>query len=72
MEHPVLEEISVIKSFHHQQFPLSKVFVVKDETDVFPECKKPKIDLNMPVKNIPIEVLDEIQENHIQTTINES
>ena len=26
----------------------------------------------MPVKNIPIEVLDEIEGNHIQTTINES
>ena len=72
VEHPVMEEISVIKSFHHQQFPSSKVSIVKDETYVSPEHKKPKIDLNMPVKNIPIEVLDKIEENHIQTGINES
>ena len=67
-----MEEISVIKSFHDQQFPLSKVSIVKDESNVSPRCKKPKIDLNMPVKNIPIERLDEIEENHIQTAINES
>ena len=36
------------------------------------ECKVPKIDLNRPVKNIGIEILDEIEENHIQTAINES
>ena len=72
VEHPVMEEISVIKSFHHQQFPSSKVSIVKDESNVFPEHKKPKIDLNISVKNIPVEVLDEIEENHIQTAINES
>ena len=72
VEHSVMEKISVIKSFHHQQFPSSKVSVVKYETSVSPECKKPKIDLNMPVKNIFIEVLDKIKENHIQTAINES
>ena len=67
-----MEEISVIKCFCHQQSPLSKVSLVKDETNVSPECKKPKIDLNMSVKNIAIEVLDEIEENLIQTAINES
>ena len=72
VEHPVMEEISVRRSFHHQQFPSSKVSIVKDETNVSSECKKPKIDLNMPVTNIPIEVLDEIEKNHIQTAINES
>ena len=65
VEHPVMEEISVIISFHCQQFPSSKGSIVKDESDVSPKCKKPKIDLNMPVKNIPIEVLDKIEDNHI-------
>ena len=60
-----MEEISVIKSFHYQQFLSSKVSIVKNEADVSPECKKPKIGLNMPVKNKPIEVLDKIEENHI-------
>ena len=32
----------------------------------------PKIDLNMPIENIPIEVLDEIKENDKQTAISES
>ena len=72
VEHLVMEQISIISSFHHQQFPSSKVSVVKDETDVSPKSKKPKIDLNMPVKNTSIEVLDMIEENHIQTAINES
>ena len=63
---PVMEEISVVNSFHYQQFPLSKVSIVRDESDVSPEHKKPKIYLNMPVKNIPTEILDEIEENHIQ------
>ena len=54
------------------KFLSSKVSIFKDESDVSPECKKPKIDLNIPVKNIPIEVLDEIEDNHIQTAINES
>ena len=72
VEHPVMEEISVVKSFHHQQFQSSKVSIVKDETNVSLECKKSKINLNMPFKNIPIEVLDEIEENHIQKAINES
>ena len=67
-----MKEISVINSFHHCQFPSSKVSIVKDESDVSQECKKPKIDLNMPVKNIPIEVVDEIEDNYIQTVINES
>ena len=67
-----MEEISVVNSFCPQQFPSSKVSTVKDESDVCPEHKKPKIDLNMPVKNIPTEVLDEIEENHIQTATNES
>ena len=67
-----MEEISVINSFHHQQFPSSKVSIVKDESDVSPEHKKLKIDLNMSVINIPIEVLGEIEYNHIQTATNES
>ena len=70
--HPVMEEISVINSFHHQQFPSSKVSNVKDESDISPEHKKSKIDLNMPVKNISIEVPDEIEDSYIQTAINES
>ena len=36
VEHLIMEEISVIKSFHCQQFPSSKVSIVKDETDVSP------------------------------------
>ena len=72
VKQPVMEEISFIKSFCHQQFPSSKVSIVKDEANVSLECKKPKIDLNMPVKSIPIKILGEIEENHIQTTINES
>ena len=53
--------VSVVKSFHCQGL-----------NQCLPECKKPKIDLNMPFKNIPIEVLDEIEENLIQTAINKS
>ena len=60
-----MEEISVIKKFLSSAVSVIKSSVVKDETDVSPEGKKPKIDLNMPVKNIPIEVLDEIEENLI-------
>ena len=67
-----MEEISVINSFCHHQFPSSKVSIVRDESDVSPECNKPKIDLNMPVKNTPIEILDKIEENHVQTAVNES
>ena len=67
-----MEEIYVINSFHCQQLPSSKVSIAKDESDVSPECKKLKIDLNMPVKNIPIEVLDEIEDSHIQMAIKES
>ena len=65
-------KVSVISSFCHQQFLSLKVSVVKDKTDVSQERKKPKIDLNMPVKNIPIEVLGEIEENLMKTAINES
>ena len=43
-EHPVMEEISVVNSFHP-----SNISIVRDESDVSPECKNPKIDLNMPV-----------------------
>ena len=72
VEYHVMEEISVVKSFGCQQFPSSKVSIVRDETDVSPKHKKPKIDLNMPIKHIAIEVLDEIEENLTQTTINKS
>ena len=42
VEHPVMEKISVIKSSCHQQFPSSKVSVVKDETQDWFEyaCQK--------------------------------
>ena len=72
VEQPIMEEICVVKSFYHQQFLSSKVSIFKVESDVSPEHEKSKIYLNMPVKNIPTEVLDKIEDNHIQTAINES
>ena len=72
VEHLVMEEISVIKSSCCQQFLSSKVSILKDESDVSPEHKKSNIDLNMPVKNIPIEVPGEIEETLMQTAIKES
>ena len=67
-----MEEISAINSFCHKNFLLSRVSITNDEGDVSCKCKQSKIDLNMPIDKIDIEVLDEIEESHIQTTINES
>ena len=59
-----MEEISTINSSVHQSLLLSIVSVIHDKSDVSHKCKKSKIDLNMPINKIPIELLDEIEENH--------
>ena len=64
--------VPVIKSFHHQEFLSTTVSVISDESNSSPEQKKYKIELKIPVEKIPIEVLEEIEENDIQTAINES
>ena len=64
--------VSAIKSFLCQELPLTTVCVINDDSSSSPAHKKYKIDLNMPVEKIPIEVLEKIEESDIQTAINES
>ena len=66
------DTVSTDKSFCHQEFPLTTVCAMNGDSISSPEHKKYNIDLNMPVEKISTEVLEEIEENDIQTVINES
>ena len=72
MEQHNTEEISAINSLHHQNLLSSRIFVIHDKSDVSPKHKKSKIELNIHIDKIPIELMDEIEKNHMQTAINES